>query len=404
MPQPGSHICAVFEFVIRTGFACPAGRLSPVSNVSRLGCVSALGYNRHMAKKLSGQTRTALVVFGTIFGIITLGQLAFSAPTCCEHEPGRLTHTGNQNASAVYLGSKELKETSAWLTARSESARKLIADGSLLRNHAKQFATSISKCNSESSPRLLIAANSSAGGTSGRSSHLTYSDILTQYHDALAAYMAHRKAVQEHISQFHQQSKMQQAIDVSINVPVLKPLTVQAQDECAALQAQEKQLQQMELNLKQMIDVLITERGQVPPATYSSNLMTAQAVANSQRNAAANFETTLVAKQDKTNQELHDKIHLAEDAGDFVESQKVFAEANRREAIVQEETERAQMHMGLADAFMAKLQLLGSQAPSTTSSGADENSFANSDAELDAEYQRVQQLYSLLQAAGPQSK
>jgi hypothetical protein len=232
-----------------------------------------------------------------------------------------------------------------------------------------------------------------------------YMQLLTEYHDALAAYIQHRKDVAAHAQQYHQQAQDQQALNTPIDVPTPKLLKLRAQDACYQLQARERMLVVDEMQMRDLLNALVTERGQLAPQAFMNQWLSGQSRAMSLMQGAHDFEDGVIQKQALSSNELHDQVHLAFDSGDFVGSQKVYDEVERRHALIQEEVQRAGSHMSLAREFILKLGLLNPQAPaaggSSDSGDSSNGSFANADAELDREYQHVQQLYAELQSSRP---
>jgi len=233
-----------------------------------------------------------------------------------------------------------------------------------------------------------------------------YLELLTEYQQALAAYTQHRKDVQAHANQFHQQAQDQKILDAPIEVTMPKVLKLRAQDACYQLQVQERMLAQSEFQLRNMVNALASARGQMAPDDYMRQLGIGQNNAVSLLQAARSFEDGVMTKQTVGSQSLNSQVHLAFDTGDFVGSQKVYDEVERRHALIQQEVERAGAHMSLARTFMLKLSLLNANASGSSSASAetgsgDGDSFADADAQLDKEFQHVQELYSELQSARP---
>jgi hypothetical protein len=241
------------------------------------------------------------------------------------------------------------------------------------------------------------------GGTGSRRDR--YMQLLNEYHAALAAYIQHRKDVAAHAQQYHQQAQDQQALASPIDVPTPKLLKLRAQDACYQLQARERMLVVDEMQMRDLLSALVTERGQMAPQAFMNQWLGGQSHAITLMQAAHDFEDGVIQKQAVCSNQLHDQVHLAFDSGDFVGSQKVYDEVERRHALIQEEVQRAGTHMSLAREFILKLSLLNPQAPaaggSSDSGDSSNGSFANADAELDREYQHVQELYAELQSSRP---
>jgi myosin heavy subunit len=244
----------------------------------------------------------------------------------------------------------------------------------------------------------LLADGKPLEGDVSRDQFRSYSEILSAYHDALNAYLQHRQEVQQHAAQFHQIAQAENVIDVPIQVKPFKPLRVESVDECALLQLQEKQLTQLEFQLRGAIQALIAQKGQTAPEQMQTQTLNLQSTVIEDQNAALAFERSVVKKQNLTNRQVQDQVHAAVNAGDYVQSQQVYSESQRRTALVNGEMQRAAMHINLARAFMGKLSLVTAAQSATDGQPANVN-FADADAQLAAEYAHVQELYGELQKA-----
>jgi hypothetical protein len=246
----------------------------------------------------------------------------------------------------------------------------------------------------------LIAQSSPLRADVTKDQFESYRQLLTAYHDALNAYMQHRMEVQQHASQFHQTAQLDKMIDTPIQVKPFTPLKVQAVDQCALLQLREKQLTALELQLRDAIQSLLNQRGQLTPDQLQTQALSLQSGAIEDQNAAIAFDKEVNQKEITASKQIQETVHAALNNGDYVQSTQVYGEEQRRNALIQGELQRAQMHINIARAFTGKLGLLSAQQ--TENTGQAPVNFADADIELAAEYQKVQQLYGQLQRVRPQ--
>ncbi|HEY9772871.1 MAG TPA: hypothetical protein V6C81_03570 [Planktothrix sp.] len=234
-----------------------------------------------------------------------------------------------------------------------------------------------------------------------------YSELLSQYHQALNAYMQHRQEMAQHAAQFHQSAQEQKFLGSPVTVTMFKPLKVQAQDACMQAQVQERGLIFQELQLRDAIEYLLTQRGNLTATVYATKWQAAANMAIADHAAAQSFENAIAGKQSSTGSSLSDQVHMAFDSGDFVEAQQTFSNVNQRSSMIQQEVQRVQAHSALAQQFLMRVKLLNPDQPAP-GCGCANNNFAtnpdaipDADAQLAVEYQHVQDLYKQVQAAQP---
>jgi hypothetical protein len=234
-----------------------------------------------------------------------------------------------------------------------------------------------------------------------------YAETMARYRAALGAYLQHRKEVQQHAAAFHkaaQNSNSTNSPPPSITVPAFKPLAVQTQDACDALQQAEAELHNSEMYLFQVVQMMMNNRKNMSATQYASLWGASQEKAISFKQNAGQFDQGVVAKQENTQSLMHGKMEEAMRDGDYVESQKVYGEQQRSSMLLHQEVKRATTHSALAMQFLNQLQTLSPyvSAPSQ-SANSDENpaQFALDDQRLAQEFEQVQLLYKQVEEASP---
>ncbi len=238
-----------------------------------------------------------------------------------------------------------------------------------------------------------------------------YADLVARYHAALAEYLLHRQAVQQHAAAFHAAAQQQNSQSQSsgqpmmIVVPELRLLQVQTQDACNALQQAEVGLHNSEEELNQAIEMMMNNRKSLSAAQYGALWTQSEEKATALQAGTSAFDQGVVAKQETIQGNMHGKMQEAMRDGDYVLSQKVYGEQQRSSALLHEEVKRATMHSQMAMLFLNQLQSLSPYASNRSSSSTnlnDPNQFIQDDRNLAAEFAQVQSLYQQVQEASPQ--
>lgn len=248
-------------------------------------------------------------------------------------------------------------------------------------------------------PRRLVAPES-------KDMLSSYTELMGRYREALAAYLQHRQSVQQHAAAFHQAAQSNNNSNNPppiITVPSLTPLAVKTQDACDALQQAEGELHLTEMQLSQAIQMMTANRKTMTGAQYAALWDLTEQKANSLQDGASAFDRNVVVKEGTNRDSMHTKMQEAMRDGDYVESQKVFGEQQRKSALLHEEVRRGTKHSQLAMQFLMQLQSLSPYAQKSNSSAASGNpdQFTQDDQMLAAEFAKVQELYKEVQAAEP---
>lgn len=308
-------------------------------------------------------------------------------------------------ASALSKQVKTLTRlTKKTIASQSAQARRVLIAG--LPENKKKFHLEvkdyIEHANSER-PRRVVA-------TVSQPVLKNYADLVARYHAALAAYLQHRQAVQQHAAAFHAAAQQQNSQSQSsgqpmiIVVPALRLLAVQTQDACAALQQAEVGLHDSEVELNQVIEMMMNNRKTLSAAQYGAVWTQAEEKATALQSGTSAFEQSVVAKQAVIQGNMHGKMQEAMRDGDYVLSQKVYGEQQRSSALLHEEVKRATSHSQLSMQLLNQLQSLSPNASNRSSISTnlnDPNQFIQDDQELAAEFAQVKSLYLQVQEASP---
>jgi hypothetical protein len=251
-----------------------------------------------------------------------------------------------------------------------------------------------------------LLAESLTGQVSVQQQGAQYEQLLNSYHDALNAYLQHRLELQQHVNAFHESNDVEKALNTPVQIAPFKPLAGAVQAQCEGMQLAEKQLTTLEMQLRDLMEYLISQRSATPSPDYTARMNMAQSLVNQHREVLMAFENGLMNKQNLSRNQMHDQIHLAVDAGDYVQSQKIFSAVEQSNQLVHNEAQRAQIHAGLGRLFREKLKILSDsgQLPDQAQATASVDIIPDADVQLEKEYARVQQLYEELQHSHPTTK
>jgi hypothetical protein len=229
-----------------------------------------------------------------------------------------------------------------------------------------------------------------------------YNELMASYHVALNEYLQHRQEVRQHAAEFHAAAQdSNNSSSAPIGVPAVRELRVQAQDACEALQQAELQLHESEEHLFALVKTMVNDRKFMTAQQYMSGWNTAQQEALFLRRLAGQFDQGVLSKQLSIKDLMHGKMQEAMTDGDYVETQKVYREQQRKSALLHYEVGQATAHSRFAMQLIEQLQALSPFAPQGNSAGAAPDQFAVDDESLEREFEHVQELYKQVQQAAP---
>lgn len=229
-----------------------------------------------------------------------------------------------------------------------------------------------------------------------------FQQILDSYQQKRSQYLAHRRELDEHIREYHQQAKQEDRALPPLVVPNLKPLKIQVNDACAQLQIVEQQLKDSEEQLLSMIQLLQAEKGKIDPNLYMQKWLGTQSFAIKVQGTALAFNHGVEQKDATISDQLHSATQAAMTNGDYVEARKTFQDVQRTTALQNAEAERVHLHSQLSKGFLMYVDFLSPlSARSENKTNITPDQIEKESQALQEEYQALQDQYSAVERATP---
>ena len=229
-----------------------------------------------------------------------------------------------------------------------------------------------------------------------------FENVYQKYQVARTQYLEHRQEYDAHVKEFHQEAKQDNRALPPLTVPNVKPLKVQAEDQCRQLQIMEQQLKNSEEVMLNAIETLQSERSKTNPDVYFQRWINSQSMAMNVQNTAMAFNRGIAQKEQLTSEQLHAATQSAILDGDAIQSQKTYIETQRRTALANAEAERAQLHSQLAAAFLIYINSLSPLAQRTANASTiTPEQLETESNSLQTEYNGLQEQYSEVEKLNP---
>jgi hypothetical protein len=272
----------------------------------------------------------------------------------------------------------------------------------LRAEHAESAPTTLHLEHPESAPTKLRAEESRRRKLPDKEAQQAFENVYQKYQVARTQYLEHRQEYDAHVKEFHQEAKQDNRALPPLTVPDVKPLKVQAEDQCRQLQIMEQQLKSSEEVMLNAIETLQSERSKTNPDVYFQRWINSQSMAMNVQNTAMAFNHGIAQKEQLTSEQLHAATQSAILDGDAIQSQKTYVETQRRTALANAEAQRAQLHSQLAAAFLIYINSLSPLAQRTANASTiSPEQLERESNSLQTEYNGLQEQYSEVEKLNP---